>query len=121
MAGTIYEKYGGFKTVSRIVMAFYDKALDSDQIGDYFVDVDLSQLIDHQTKFISSLLGGPVSFSDDQLHRVHRQLEICHADFDEMVSLLAGTLVDHGMARDDVETVIGEIEARRKMIVSIGS
>lgn len=33
MSGSLYEKYGGFAVVNRIVMAFYDALLDSDELG----------------------------------------------------------------------------------------
>ena len=46
MARSLFEKYGGFKTVSKIVMDFYEMALDSDQIGDYFENIDMGRLID---------------------------------------------------------------------------
>ena len=70
-------------------MTFYEMALDSDQIGGHFEDIDMPRLIDHQTKFVSSLVGGPASFSDDRIEAVHRHLNISHADFDEMADLFA--------------------------------
>lgn len=118
---TIYEKYGGFKTISRIVMQFYELALESDQIGDYFADVDMARLIDHQTKFISSLLGGPVSFGDDRLRQVHKSLGISHQDFDEMAALLGEALQDHRMEREDISAVISAIESKRSIIVSVSA
>ena len=51
---TMFEKYGGFAKVSRIVSSFYDKALDSPILAPYFTGVDMRRLIDHQTKFASS-------------------------------------------------------------------
>jgi len=98
-------------------MAFYDALLDSDEIGPYFDDVDMTRLIDHQTKFVSGLLGGPASFSDDHLRRAHAQLSITSAHFDEMKRVMGETLQAHGFAAEDVETVLGEIEARRSVIV----
>ena len=62
MSQTLYERYGGFSAISRLVMAFYDNLLDSDQIADYFEDVDMRRLIDHQTKFVASLMGDPQAF-----------------------------------------------------------
>ena len=114
---SLFQKYGGFAVVSRIVLSFYEKALDSDQIGDFFEDIDLKRLMDHQTKFISSLLGGPVSFSDDHLRVVHARLGISHPDMDEMAKLLAETLDEFGFDAADRDAVIGEIEARRSFIV----
>ena len=118
MPQTIYEKYGGFSAISRVVMTFYEMALDSDQIGDYFADVDMARLIDHQTKFISSLLGGPASFSDERLEAVHRALGITHEDFDEMAALLKEALQQHGLAEPDVRTTLAAIEAKRNIIVT---
>lgn len=120
MAKTLFEKYGGFKSVSRIVMSFYEKALDSDQIGDYFENIDMPRLIDHQTKFISTIMGGPASYTDDRLRKTHEHLKLSHADFDEMANLLRETLVEHGMERADVDHVIREVEARRGPIISAG-
>jgi len=115
---TIYEKYGGFSAISRVVMTFYEMALESDQIGDYFADVDMARLIDHQTKFISSLLGGPASFSDERLEAVHRALSITHEDFDEMGELLKEALEQHGVSEPDVRTTLAAIEAKRNIIVT---
>ncbi len=117
MSRSLFQKYGGFAAISRIVLSFYDKALDSDQIGDFFEDVDLKRLVDHQTKFISSLLGGPASYSDDRLKNIHARLGISNLDMDEMAKLLAETLDEHGFEPADRDTVLYEIEARRSYIV----
>ena len=118
MSRSLYDKYGGFSAVSRIVMDFYEQALESDQIGGYFENVNMPRLMDHQTKFISALLGGPASFGDEHLRRVHANLGISHADFDEMRALLGETLAEHGFAADDVEAAMGAIEAKRSIIVA---
>lgn len=99
-------------------MSFYEMALDSDQIGDYFEDVDMARLMDHQTKFISSILGGPASFSDERLRQVHAHLGLSHADFDEMAALLGEALAEHGLSEADVAEAIKHIEARRTIIVT---
>ncbi len=117
MAQTLYEKYGGFKTISRVVMSFYEMALESDQIGDYFEDIDMPRLIDHQTKFVSSLIGGPASFSDDRIKAVHSHLNITHADFDEMAALFGEALEMHGVSDQDIQTALGAIENKRSIIV----
>ena len=118
MATTLFQKYGGFAAVSRIVLTFYDKVLDSEQIAHFFEDVDLSRLVDHQTKFIASLLGGPASFSDEHLRKVHIHLGIGDADFDEMARLLDESLAQHRFSPDDRDHVSRQIEARRPVIVS---
>ncbi|WP_417711384.1 group I truncated hemoglobin [Roseibium aggregatum] len=121
MPATLFEKYGGFGSVSRIVMTFYDKVLDSEEIGDFFDDVDMTRLIDHQTKFISYLLGGPVSYSEERLRRTHAPLDLTNEDFDEIARLLHETLVEHKFDPGDIKSVMREIEARRSAILSTGA
>ncbi|AXT26237.1 group 1 truncated hemoglobin [Ruegeria sp. AD91A] len=118
MAQTLYEKYGGFKTISRVVMTFYEMALDSDEIGHHFEDIDMPRLIDHQTKFVSSLIGGPASFSDDRIEVVHRHLNISHNEFDVMAELFGDALSQHGMSDGDVKTALKAIEGKRSIIVA---
>ncbi|WP_299744862.1 group 1 truncated hemoglobin [uncultured Tateyamaria sp.] len=114
---TLYESYGGFSQVSKIVLSFYDSLLDNDEIGPFFDDVDMSRIVDHQTKFIASLLGGPAAYTDKQLQQLHAHLDITDAHFDELETLLRETLLAHGMASDDVETVVAEFGKRRPLIV----
>ena len=116
MTQTLYERYGGFATVSRLVMGFYDNIQDSDILADYFEDVDMRRLIDHQTKFVASLMGGPASYSNEILRNVHQSLNIDHVSFDELVVVLRKTLTQFNIEADDIEIIIEAIEERRFLI-----
>lgn len=118
MTQTMYSKYGGFSQVNRIVMDFYDRLLDSDEVGPYFDDVDMKRLIDHQTKFIAFLLGGPAEFKSDHLQRAHETLNISNAHFDDMKQILRDTLSDAGFEADDLDTVMDVIEDHRVQVVA---
>lgn len=115
---TIYDRYGGFASIRKVVSAFYDKALDSPQLAHHFEHVEMPRLIDHQAKFISYLTGGPASYSDNHLQRVHARLGITKAEFDEMTLLLRETLEDFGFEPPDVEAVYGELCRREPLVVS---
>ena len=115
---TLFEKYGGFSAVSKIVLDFYDVLLDSDEVGPFFDDVDMPRLIDHQTKFIASLLGGPASYTDEQLQRLHERLKLRDRHFDEVLGTLGETLKKHGFSAGDLALVNEELEQRRSVIVS---
>lgn len=117
MSASLYDKYGGFSAISRVVMAFYDMVLDSDVLGPYFDGIDMPRLIDHQTKFVASILGGPAAFTDERLEQAHRGLGIRETDFDEMKRLLGLTLDEHGFSVADRTAVLAEIESRRSIIV----
>ena len=121
MSQSLFQKYGGFAKVSRVVLTFYDKVLDSEQIGEFFDDIDMSRLVDHQTKFISSLLGGPVAYTDERLKQLHAHIGISDQDFDEMTKLLSEALDENGFEGNDRESVLREIEARRSFIVIPGA
>lgn len=117
MTQNMFDRVGGFTTVSRIVMDFYDRILDSEKAGDFFEGVDISKMVDHQTKFISSLMGGPSTHSNEQLRRSHAKLDIDNESFDEMVDILCGTLKDHNLDAEDIAVIRNELEIRRSLIV----
>jgi hemoglobin len=115
---TIFERYGGFATVRRLVSTFYDEVLDSELLARHFETVDVRRLIDHQAKFISSLMGGPASYTDEHLRRVHARLGITTADFREMIALLEEVLEEYELADTDIELVLAAIRRREGVIVT---
>lgn len=120
MTQTIFERYGGFAKVSRIVSSFYDSAVDSPLLCPYFEGIDMARLIDHQAKFISSLMGGPASYTDEEIERVHAHLNVTEEAFKEATGLLEETLEDFGMNDDDIADVMRAINSRKRFIVVSG-
>lgn len=117
MTQSLYDKYGGFATVSRIVMRLYDRILDDDDLGPFFDDTDMPKLIDHQTKFVASLMGGPASFTDAHITGAHRHMDIRDLHFDRLKELVGETFEEFGVNAADAETILDEIEARRASLV----
>lgn len=118
MKVSLFQRYGGFSQVSRIVMSFYDKVLDSPVSSPYFANTDMRRLVDHQTKFIAQIMGGPASYTNEQLERVHAHLGITEEAFYETMLLLSETLEDFGFEDDDVKTVEKEMMDRKNYIVA---
>lgn len=118
MKSTIFQRYGGFAKVSRVVTSFYDKVLDSPTASPYFANSDMKRLIDHQTKFISQVMGGPASYTDEQLERVHAHLGITEVAFMEVMGILRETLEDYDFADMDIEHVQREMMNRKNFIVA---
>ena len=117
MKATMFDRYGGFGFMHRVVLSFYDKMLDSDIVAPYFDDVDMPSLVDHQTKFISHALGGPAHYTGRTLEVGHKHLKITHDHFDEVAEILQDTLEDAGMSSEDVDTVMGIVGSTRSAIV----
>jgi hemoglobin len=118
VSASIYDRYGGFAAVRKVVSSFYDRCLDSQVIGHRFESVDMVRLIDHQSRFIATVMGGPASYTDEHLRRIHAHLAISHAEFAEMAALLGETLEDQGYADADVSAVIAEIRRREGSVVA---
>jgi len=118
MKRTIFERYGGFGKVSRLVSSFYDRVLDSPVTARYFAHTDMRRLIDHQTKFIAYLMGGPASFTNDHLERVHAHLGITDEAFNTILNLLVETLEDFEYDDEDIRTIEDEFSNRKHLIVS---
>lgn len=115
---TMFEKYGGFSTVSRIVSAFYDEVMETPEIAAYFESTDMRRLVDHQTKFIASVMGGPASFSNEQLERVHANIGITEAHYVAVVGVLRETLEEFDVEESDIATICNDIMERKRYIVT---
>jgi hemoglobin len=63
-------------------------------------------------------MGGPASFSDEHLERVHRHMGIDRTAFDEMVTLLTETLEDFDFESADIATIHHELELRAPLILA---
>lgn len=116
--GTLFEKYGGFATISRIVSAFYDQVLDAPDLARYFAETDMRRLVDHQTKFIAAIMGGPASYSNEQLERVHARMKISEADYLAVVAILRETLEDFDLEESDIAAICNDVMARMRFIVT---
>lgn len=118
MQRTVFERVGGFARVRLMVSDFYEKVLDSHVLLPFFRDVDMRRLIDHQTRFFAAVMGGPASFTDEQLARTHYRLRVTDEAFDEMVALFQETLEDHGVDDPDVGRLVAHIQALRSKVVA---
>jgi hemoglobin len=116
--GTTFERVGGFARVRLLVSDFYEKVLDSERLGAHFAHVDMRRLIDHQTKFISAIMGGPASFTDAQISRAHTHLGITPEEFEEMADLFRETLEDFGVESAEVVRLHAHLLSLRDHIVA---
>jgi hemoglobin len=115
---TIFERYGGFAKVSRVVSEFYRRVLASPLLAPYFAGVDMRRQIDHQTKFFAALMGGPASYTDEHLARVHAHLGVDDRAFDELATIVREVLEDFDYDETDIASVHAEIVGRRQLIVT---
>ena len=114
---SIFDRIGGFKKVRKIVSDFYDRVLENEVLIPYFEDVDMPSLIDHQTKFYATVLGGPASYTDEQLGKIHKGMGITDHAFDVVCELVVETLEDHDLEEDDIQQVQSLLVAKKHLMV----
>ena len=113
----MFERYGGLPFVSRFVLSFYDRVLASAELAPFFADVDMQRLVEHQAKFISSVMGGPASYSGAALRESHHHLQIDDRAFDQMIGLFRSVLQESKIADADVDAIMADLNAHRIHIV----
>ena len=118
MSETLYEKYGGFTTISNIVHSFYEKVLETDSLLHYFKGIDMERLARHQTDFLTLVFGGPVNYTSDRLREAHAKLRIPVADFECVADLLEESLEEADVEDEDIEAIMEVIAASKGDIVS---
>lgn len=115
---SLFEKYGGFATWRKFVSAFYDEILENDMLKKHFRNVNMERLIDHQTKFVVYVTGGPAIVPDENLSRAHRSLGITQEEFDEMVEVFSDVMDDFEVEEEDQEFLASEILKRSHLVIS---
>ena len=118
MQRTLFDRLGGFARVRLLVSDFYERVLDSERLAVYFAGSDMRRLIDHQTKMVAAMMGGPAGYTDEHLERAHAQLSIRPEDYDEIVALLQESLEDAGIDDRDTERVLAHVRSVRDRIIS---
>jgi hemoglobin len=118
MEQSLYDKYGGAGTVSKIIHGLYKRVLESDLLAPYFEKVDMVRLINHQVRFFSALLGGAASYDDKPLVEIHQRLNITAAAFDEVMELMDDVLDESGFADDDKRAILDALNRYRSGFVA---
>ena len=114
---SLYEKYGGHAAIAGLVMTFYDRVRKSPELDSMFADVDMQRLIDHQANFICSLVGGPSSYSDEELKNIHLPLGVTEEQFESMMSIFRSALEDRGFQPEDIEEIHARMVSKRAFVV----
>jgi hemoglobin len=116
-SATLLDRFGGVSAVSHLVFGFYDKVTKSPRLAPYFASADMSTVIKHQTQFLSSLMGGPASFTDEQIRAFHAHLGIDEPAFVEMLQILQATLRAALLDDNTVAEIVAAFGSRRSVII----
>ncbi|KAB1197167.1 MULTISPECIES: group 1 truncated hemoglobin [Haloferax] len=120
MSGTqsLYERLGGRDAISAVVDEFYDRMLADERVAHYFEDVDMVAQRAHQTQFISSVAGGPVEYTGEDMRAAHDHLGLSHEDFAVTAEHLQGALEEFDVPPEEIEEVMTAVAGLEEDIVS---
>lgn len=114
---SLFEKYGGFATVSKVVSELYDE-LERDAVtAPYFANSDIRALMDHQVKFLSQVLGGPQQYTGKAMNAAHTGLKISEAAFGKVAETVQFLLEDNGVEDEDVAHIMSMLGGLKDDVV----
>ena len=118
MPQSMFLRYGGAEKVSELIFALYDRVLASKRLSPFFATCDMRRLIEHQTRYISSVMDGSAIYNEDHLREVHGPLGIGSDDFDEMLEHLRAAMDDRGYHAVDIDDLLRRISGLRRVVVT---
>jgi hemoglobin len=117
MSETVYQQIGGREAVESVVDDFYDRVLSDEQLVGFFEGMEMEALRAHQIQFISSVAGGPVEYSGDDMREAHDHLDISEDDFDAVGRYLERALRENGVDDDNVDEIMSQVVELRDPVL----
>ena len=100
-----------------VVQEFYEDLLQDPTLGHFFERVSIVQLVEHQTIFLTMVMGGPMSYTAGDIARGHSELQIGHEEFEATIRHLESRLQSNGFQPDDVDTIIATYRQYESFVV----
>lgn len=117
MSDTIFDRIGGMPALPQVVRQFYRGIYASQVVGHHFTMMDPEVMIDHQIRFLSTLLGGPAQYTGKDLGSTHAHLNITEDEFSEVAKILSNSLKDNGVSGDDLDTIMSTVAGTKEEIL----
>lgn len=116
---TLFDKYGGVATFSKVITNFYERVYARPNLRHYFEIMDKPRLIQHQVEFVAYLLGKPMrDYSEYHLRNFHERLNITGKAFDDLVKIFQEELEAVKVSGTDIVSIIDVVHSLRKDIVT---
>jgi len=106
---TLYEKFGGEETISRVVDYFYELVLADEMVSHFFRNSDMNKQRKHQTKFISFAIGGPHQYTGLSMTKAHAGMNLQEEHFIAIAKHLHDALAHFGVSESDINRVLTHI------------
>ncbi|XGI83434.1 group 1 truncated hemoglobin [Halorutilales archaeon Cl-col2-1] len=118
MSETLYDDIGGKEAIQTVVDDFYDLVMEDDRVNVYFEDTDMERQRAHQAKFISSVAGGPVEYTGDDMREAHEGMGIGDREFDIIATHLKEAFEINDVDEEKIDAVMSEVESLRDPVLN---
>jgi hemoglobin len=105
----VYERLGGQEALDAIIDQFYLRVVSDPLLAPFFVTARMSRLRLMQRELLAAAFGGPIEYAGMTLHHAHEGRGIGATEFSRFVELFADTLLDRGVDRDTVSSVLDRL------------
>ncbi len=120
MSSSLHERLGGTPAITRICDALYARVLLDDRLSDFFLGLDISDLVHRQARFFDCLLDDRKA-NLMQLRKIHQPLVnkrgLMPFHFDAMAELLDEVMADVGIDALLRREVMQRVEATRSDVL----
>lgn len=89
---SLYEQIGGETKVAQISDYFIEEIQYDRRILSFFLDSDIDRFREKLSEHICVHIGGPCSYTGDDMVKVHTGMNITEADFNRVVELLINAM-----------------------------
>ena len=121
MAFSLFDKYGGVPTVTRIVKDFHERLMRRPNLRRYFEEMEVDSMIQHHIAYVSYAMGKPnQDFTMKKIHDQHMQAGVTKASFNHVTEIFLAVLDDEGVSPEDMKQIEETLKAVRGEIVSKG-
>ncbi len=104
-----WTRIAGYAGLAPVIHDFYERVLLEPTLAPYFAGVDTAALVDHQVKFVGTVVGGPDNYKGRSIRDAHRGLAIDREAFEAVAGLLRDTLEDHGWPEAEIEDLLAAV------------
>ena len=121
MAVSLFDKYGGVPTVTRIVRDFHERLMRRPNLRRYFEEMDVEHVIAHHIAYVSYAMGKPnQDFTMKKIHDQHMQAGVTKASYNQITEIFAAALEEEGVSPEDIEMIEETLKTVRGEIVTKG-
>ena len=119
MSQSLYEKFGGHDGVKKVVDDFYVTVLAHPDVAPFFAETNMQKQREHQTNFISFVLGGPNQYTGRNMREAHAHMNLTDKEFNVIAELLSAALKKNGVSDEDINKVLSVVATTHDDVLNL--